>query len=137
MDEERLENEGMNREQEEAGFPSAAEEGQAELQSPALPKGAGLLARLKDLFKTGTASQPGDGLLPPRESESAEETGSAEDQSAEPYDEPMEISSVSPSESMPEAHEIADQSAEPAGEPLQDADPSAAESEPGLGPKVT
>ncbi|MDO9026480.1 MAG: hypothetical protein Q7U87_01220, partial [bacterium] len=92
MDEERLENEELNREQEE-GFSSPEEEDRSEPQPPAPPRGPGLLARLKSYFKAGTASTSGDGLLPPRDDEPAEEQASAEDQSAEPDEEQLESGS--------------------------------------------
>ncbi|MDO9390490.1 MAG: hypothetical protein Q7U71_01815, partial [bacterium] len=133
MDEERLENEELNREQEETGFPSAEEESLSEPQSPAPTKGQGFMARLKGYFKAGTASTSGDGLLPTPENEPAEEQASDEDQIAEPDEEQLEAGSSSPSQAIQEMPGITEQDAEPVQDPGQ----PTVESEPDLGPKVT
>jgi chromosome segregation protein len=133
MDEERLENEELNREQEEAGFPSPEEEDRSALQSPVLAKGQGFMARLKGYFKAGTASTSGDGLLPTRENEPAEEQASSEDQSTELNEEQLEAGSSSSSEAVPEMPGITEQDAEPAQDPGQ----STAESEQDLEPKAS
>jgi chromosome segregation ATPase len=74
MDEQRLENEELNREQTDAVDYSAPDEGQPVAETPAQPKGPGWISRLKDFFNTRATGQAGDGLLPPEADAPPEES---------------------------------------------------------------